>query len=74
MNHELTILDVLFIDDNGQTLCYSHGGVQLRAGVIHEPVVRVNSVIRTTTASWLVIDARAAHLDGIGCETCAGRR
>lgn len=68
---DATILDVLFVDDNGATLCYSHGGTELRAAVTTEPVVRVNSVLRTTLASWVVVDARLAHLSGITCERCA---
>lgn len=65
-----TILDVLFLDDAGRTLCYSHGGPALRSCVTTEPTVRVNSVLRTSDASWVVVDARHPHLSGIVCELC----
>lgn len=65
-----TILDVLFIDDDGRTFCYSHGGSALRAKVTTEPFVRVNSVLRTGDRSWLVVPVEALRSTGPGCEVC----
>lgn len=67
---ELTILDVLFLDDNGRPACYSHAGQYLRSELRNRPTVRVNSVVFTPHASWLVVDRRVCHLEGLDCETC----